>query len=67
MPCYDERGSGGIREVRVTPKEYRHNSPVAEMLCGLCRQLEKRDMMELLGPKTRKWWAEHKRRDAERK
>lgn len=57
MPCYDERGSGRVHT--VTPREYRHNSPVASMLCYILRRHP-----ELATTKElRQWWREHQERD----
>jgi hypothetical protein len=67
MPCYDERGSGRTEYVRITPKEYRHNSDVAEILCSLCKVLVARGLIHLLDAAGAQWWKEHKRRDARRK
>lgn len=60
MPCYDERGSGRTEYVRVTPKEYRHNSPVAQMLCTI---LKRHPELARINNDIRQWWKEHKERD----
>jgi hypothetical protein len=63
MPCYD--GRDRPEEVRKEAlAEFRHNSPVAEMLCGLITvlQAEKRTIPDI--PGLAAWWIEHRRRDA---
>lgn len=59
MPCYDSRTSP-----EYIAEDYRHNSPVAEMLCAMTQ-------MALMGafkiehiPGLKEWWAEHQARDA---
>lgn len=60
MPCYDGRGEpANLRE------EFRHNSDVAELLCGLCQQLEIRGLAHEINSSSKraKWWKEHQARD----
>lgn len=69
MPCYD--GRENERQVLVNDvdrerlrKEWRHNSPVAELLCYLLKNSPAaRNEHCQNNPKLAKWWAEHQERD----
>ena len=80
MPCYD--GRENERQVLVSDEhqaklrtEWTHNSPVAELLCTVMKQLEREgDAPYTLAsrycrnnPKLAKWWSDHQKRDAGRK
>ena len=68
MPCYDSRSDVEFSEQKARER-FRHNSDVAELLCGLCQQLESRGLAHEINSSSKRaaWWREHKRRDAERK
>ncbi len=40
---------------------------LTQLLCGICSKLEKANKTSTMSPKLRKWWKEHKRRDAARR
>ena len=62
MPCYDDRNSPS--EVRAeTQKDFRHNSPVAEMLCFVLTNIDKADIATM-PEEIQVWWKEHQIRDA---
>jgi len=66
MPCYDSRSDANTSEGRAEMrKDFRHNSDVAEMLCGMCRVVEARGLF--IPTDVYEWWKEHKARDAARK
>jgi hypothetical protein len=61
MPCYD--GSNDSDYIRSeAARAFTHNSPVAEMLCGVMRLIEGGGSGEW-PPGLMEWWAEHQRRD----
>lgn len=63
MPCYDERNEPDhVRDEAF--REFRHNSPVADMLCSVLRTMTPFQISQLRAD-VREWWAEHQRRDAE--
>ena len=78
MPCYDGRTAAEERaeyeasrerERNTLLKEYLHNSPAAEMLCYVLRELEEAEepvKIQHLPANIHKWWEEHKIRDAEK-
>jgi hypothetical protein len=55
MPCYDGR-----------PVENEHNSRAAQLLCGVLRDLEAAGLGHIISEDLKSWWADHKRRDANR-
>lgn len=62
MPCYDSRNeTSNVRAEAAL--EWRHNSPVAELLCE-AMQLIGYQKMEFASPALVKWWQEHQVRDA---
>lgn len=68
MPCYDGRNAPMNIE-RDLRDSFRHNSDVAELLCGLCQQLEARGLAHEINSSAARanWWKEHQRRDAKRR
>lgn len=71
MPCYD--GRENERQVNVTyehegrlRKEWMHNSPIAELLCTVMKNLTLVERIHLIGkdPKLGFWWSDHQARDA---
>lgn len=74
MPCYD--GRENERQVLCTYEheariraDCRHNSDVAELLCGVMKQLalHGQDTNMLVNNRSlRIWWAEHQKRDAKK-
>lgn len=67
MPCHTYVPEEELEQERreAYMQEFRHNSPVAEMLCGVLSSMTSAQI-SALDKKTRKWWAEHKRRDAKK-
>lgn len=63
MPCYDSRNDPS--NVWADAKaDARHNSDVAEILCTLCKAIERDDLYRnLMTPPLRQWWVEHQERD----
>lgn len=67
MPCYDSRSSPDyVRQESF--EEFRHNSPVAEMLCEVMTKITaSKDYNALLianlSPDVLIWWEEHQKRD----
>lgn len=61
MPCYDDRDEPAyvLAEAR---KEWMHNSPVAEMLCDLMKQVAASGKVNLTAD-VLAWWREHEARD----
>lgn len=43
------------------------NSPVAEMLCSVMKEIEGERLLEIVTPEVRAWWEEHKNRDADKR
>lgn len=71
MPCYDERNSPSyVREEtrQAALEEYRHNSPVAELLCWTLKSMEQETRVKFLAHNKdlATWWGEHRTRDAEK-
>lgn len=76
MPCYDGQWDGPMSrscgsEIRTAKKRWRHNSPVAEMLCDVIKKVDAlpyptRSSLRLtdLPADAQEWWKEHQRRDA---
>lgn len=76
MPCYD--GRENERQVLVTDEhrarlaaEWTHNSPVAELLCGLMTHMEPYGNVQFQSylhnnPELRRWWRQHQERDRRR-
>lgn len=66
MPCYDSRSEPEyvLAEAR---KKWMHNSPVAEMLCSVMKEIEAERLLEIVPPEVRAWWEEHKKRDADKR
>lgn len=61
MPCYS--GPPTYEEEYENWEErLRHDSPVAEAFCELCRHLERKGIP--LTPLSNIWWRAHKKRDA---
>jgi hypothetical protein len=48
------------------PEPDTHNGPLAEALCKVLQEHEKRGEMGCFDKPTLEWWEEHKRRDAAR-
>ena len=73
MPCYDSRNDpeyvrGEERERAF--RDFTHNSPVAELLCGVMKQASLDDTAKRFlrnNPGLAKWWADHQARDKARK
>ena len=64
MPCYDPRDDAdNVRAAAL--KEFRHNSPVAEMLCSVLKQIHPSNIQKL-PVNVQVWWNEHQARDTER-
>ncbi len=63
MPCYDSRDSSENARAEAM-REFRHNSPVAEMLCEVMRRISLKGMLYECSPAVVQWWEEHQRRDA---
>ena len=62
MPCYDSRtDSSYVREEAL--REFRHNSPVAELLCEALTLLHAGRSGDC-SPALHQWWVEHQARDA---
>jgi hypothetical protein len=67
MPCYDagyEAQSRFDEQVR-REKEWLHNSPVAELLCGVLSNLPASMIADAVrrDPKVGHWWNDHQERD----
>lgn len=71
MPCYD--GRENERQVNVTyehegrlRKEWMHNSPIAELLCYVMRNLNHAQSVDLRAGNSKlgHWWNDHQVRDA---
>jgi len=64
MPCYDERDEPSFVRAEAQ-REWRHNSPVAELLCWSLVHMSEREQHRLLqmNPALAQWWAEHQERD----
>lgn len=65
MPCYDSR-SEPKNVLADARKEWMHNSPVAEMLCSVMKEIEAGRLLEIVTPDVRAWWEDHKKRDTAR-
>lgn len=61
MPCCDLRYEPSFVRSEAH-KEYRHNSPVAELLCEAMQLLTKMQA-DKYSPALTQWWAEHQERD----
>lgn len=70
MPCYD--GRENERQVLVDyedreklRREWFHNSPIAELLCSVMKEVPPfvRDSLLLDNTKLAHWWHDHKERD----
>lgn len=68
MPCYDSRDNDVGESLRVAAKEWHHNSPVAELLCGVLSNLPASMVSDAVrrDPKLGHWWADHQERDRRR-
>lgn len=55
MPCFDDRDYYSA-----------HNNEAASLLCAVMRRVEAGDAVVTLTPELRRWWEEHKARDASR-
>lgn len=68
MPCYEPRESPAAIRAECA-ETYRHNSPVAEMLCEVIRYIERvtgphaQIALREFSPELQQWWHEHKARD----
>lgn len=63
MPCYDSRGDANTREGRdELLRSFTHNSPLAEMLCTMCKAYLAATTAELPSSVV-EWWCEHQKRD----
>lgn len=64
MPCYDERSSPEYA-VEAARLDFRHNSDVAEMLCGLLRSMSHPQRIVHVPnvPGLARWWQQHQERD----
>lgn len=61
MPCYDNRNDASYVRAEAI-KAFMHNSPIAQMLCALMKQIESGAITEW--PEGLwEWWEEHKARD----
>jgi hypothetical protein len=60
MPCYVEETPEERREAFY--RSFEHNSPVAEMLCTMCKAYISVTPSALPAGVV-KWWREHQRRD----
>lgn len=60
MPCYTYESPKDIRDDYY--RSFTHNSPVAEMLCTMCKLSEEHGWS--VPSSVAPWWAEHKKRDA---
>lgn len=67
MPCYDERNDPAY-QIAEARKDWVHNSPVAELLCGLLTSMTNLERAPFLAmqPRLRAWWIEHQKRDADK-
>lgn len=63
MPCYTPPMTPD-EEREYWEKQLRHNSPVAEMLCTMCKLSEEHGWS--VPSSVVPWWAEHKARDAKK-
>lgn len=67
MPCYDPRDNDPS-EIRQEARkqlaiEFRHNSPVAEMLCHILTHIHPAEIATM-PEEIQVWWKEHQARDA---
>lgn len=62
MPCYDSRNAPEYVRAEALA-EFTHNSPVAEMLCSVMREIEA-GAAPTISPQLAQWWVAHKRRDS---
>jgi hypothetical protein len=63
MPCYD--AGYAADHARDREREWQHNSPVAELLCGVMSKMDNRELA-MYAPKGSKlwhWWQDHQERD----
>jgi len=49
-----------------TPEPDKHNGPLAEALCKVLQEHEKKGELSCFDAATLEWWKEHKARDKER-
>ena len=67
MPCYDPRDNdpAAIRSEAIArfAVEFRHNSPVAEMLCHILSHIHPAEIATMT-EEIQVWWKEHQARDA---
>ena len=55
MPCHDSRDEpSNVRAEAL--REYRHNSPVAELLCEAMKELESQKLLRTCSPALLQWW-----------
>lgn len=66
MPCYDPMSDSSYK-VAEARMEWMHNSPVAEMLCSVMKEIEAERLLEIVSPDVRAWWEDHKKRDANKR
>jgi hypothetical protein len=64
MPCYDSRSDYNTNEgYAYLLERFAHNSPVAEMLCTMCKLYLGSPALPELPDNVLAWWAEHQKRD----
>lgn len=75
MPCYDHRNDPSYireelredtkRQVEAARKSFLHNSPVAELLCSVMKEVPPfvRESLILDNTKLAHWWHDHQERD----
>jgi hypothetical protein len=64
MPCYDDRNETPY-VLEEAKKDWNHNSSIAELLCGVMKRMDNRELA-IYAPKGSKlwhWWEDHKERD----
>lgn len=66
MPCYDSTTSPEYVRAEAI-KEFTHNSPVAEMLCGVLTALIATGNAVPPIDGLDEWWRDHQRRDEAKK
>ena len=65
MPCYDSRGDANTPEGRgELLRSFTHNSPLAEMLCSMCKLAESNGWS--VSSDVTVWWHDHRLRDEAR-
>lgn len=61
MPCYDPRSEPSY-VLAEAEKRWRHNSPIAELLCKTLKRIPE-DQIKFLSADVQQWWVEHQERD----